>query len=303
MLPAQPSRPADESATRLESDEQQGEARQFLMQILERVDTLAQLSDEGYFDVESESSLGLDDQVLRPLRMSSSAQMGIVSALDHLRTVAIVVRAGSLPYVALFSLLRSAIETSSVAIYLLEMDSRVVRAQRLLAAEYQEIRDRENSQSSLGQPPIDREAAEKLLQAALRGYPAAWSWVDVTKSRTSITTKVTAASAQVEGFKRAGRNATAIAGLWQLFSGVTHARSYAVQTVLDREEVGFDPETGVVDIHFTTGVRSLTGSLLITLDVVETAIHMYGKRAREFTNQPEDTDLIRELRTENSRNP
>jgi len=298
MLPAQPPRPADDNATRRESDEEQKEASSFLTQVLERVDKLAQLSDEGYFDVENESSLGLDNRVLRPLGMSSSAQMGIVSAIDHLRTIAIVVRAKSLPYVALFSLLRSAIETSSVAIYLLEDDSRVVRAQRLLAAEYQEIKDREKSQRALGQPAVDRNAAESLLRTALSGYPSAWTWGDVTKSHTTITTKVTAASAQVEIFTRAGRTSTSIAGLWQLFSGVTHARSYAVQTVLDREEMGYNPETGVVDIYFTTGVRSLTSSLLITLDVVDAAIHMYGKRARAFTNQPEDTELLRQLTDE-----
>lgn len=296
MLPAHPDRPAGDNAMRRESEQQQEEAEKLLVLLLEEVDRLAELSDKGYFDVEHDSSLDLDNRVLRPLRMSSAAQMGIISAIDHLRTVGIVVRAGSMPYVALFSLLRSAIETSSVAIYLLEDDARVVRARRLLVAEYQEIADRVNSQANVGEPPIDRGPPEALVKRALDGFPAAGSWQDVTKTRTTITAKVQAASAQVEALKNAGRPVTAVLGMWQLFSGVTHARGYAVQTVLDREELEYNPETGVVDVLFTTGARSLVGSLRITLDVVSTAVHFYGKRARSYTRQLEDTELAQLLK-------
>jgi hypothetical protein len=300
MPNVQPERPKGDNATRRESAAQAQEAEALLVPMLAEIDRLVELSNQGYFKVDDDSSLGLDNRVLRPLTLSSSAQMGIVSAIDHLRTVAIIVRAGSLPYVALFSLLRSAIETSSVAIYLLEHDARAVRARRLLVAEYQEIADRVNSQANMGEPPVDRPAAEALIRRSLAGFPAAGSWADVTKTTTPITTKVKAASALVEAFKQAGRPATAIVGMWQVFSGATHARGYAIQTVLERTEVGYDPETGIVDVLFTTGARSLLGSLKITVDVVETALHLYGKRARSITNQLEDTELSQQLKADDA---
>jgi hypothetical protein len=295
MPDVHPERPAGENTTRRESEDQRREAESLLPAMLERIDALGDLAERGYFEIEPDSSLELDNRVLRPLTMSASPQAGIISAIDHLRTVAIVVRAGTLPFVALFSLLRSAIETSCVAIYTLEDEARAVRAIRLLAAQYQEIADRVNSQQNLGEPPVDRIAAEALIKRSLEGFPAAGSWEDV-KTNPSITTKVKSASAHVEAMTRAGRPETAILGMWQLFSGVTHARDYAIQTVLDREELGYNPETGRVDVHLTTGARSLLGSLKVTVDVVDTAVHFYGKRARTFTNQPEDALLARQLR-------
>lgn len=86
--------------------------------------------------------------------------------------------------------------------------------------------------------------------------------------------------------------------MWRGFSGMTHGRQYAALAILDREELAYDEETGVVTTHMTFGARSLVGTLNVVLDAADTAVHLYGVRARAYRNQPEDVELVIRLRAE-----
>lgn len=290
-------RPAGSSATRRESDQQRQLAEQMLPLILRRISEFTALSDQGYFEVQENSTLWLDDAAVRPLNMSAVARAGILSSIDHLRAIAIIVEAGTTPWVALFSLIRSAIETSAVTIYNLQPTPRKDRVLRLARGHCAEIADRERFRWNMGQDAPDREASESLVRRGLGGFPSAGAWRDVTGPKgggtdASISTKVGVASAEVERTLQKGQRPTAVLGTWQVFSGLTHARQYAHLAILDREELGYDVETGIVNAHLTTGTYTLAGSILIAIDVVDTAVRLYGVRARAHTNLPEDVDFV-----------
>ncbi|SKB02744.1 hypothetical protein SAMN06295879_3576 [Agreia bicolorata] len=174
-------RPVGDTATRMESPDEKHEAEGLLVELCKRIDELASLSDRGFFETEAGSSLALDNAAIHPLSVTAASSAAILSAIDHLNTIAIVVRAGTMPWVSLFTLLRSVIETSSVAVYVLQSESRSERILRVLRGQFAEIKDRVNSQKNLGEPDVDAEAeADKdLIRRALAGYPDAGSWEEI----------------------------------------------------------------------------------------------------------------------------
>lgn len=136
-------RPANATATRHESSEDQRQAEALLPSLLDRIDDLGQLDNRAYFEREPMSSLAVDDAAIYPLQVSSPPHIAILSSIDHLMTTATIVRGGILPMVALVSLLRSALETACVAIYFLAPEDRATRVLRVLRDAYFQIADHE----------------------------------------------------------------------------------------------------------------------------------------------------------------
>lgn len=292
-------RPADATATRHESSEEQWQAEALLPSLLGRIDEFAQLDNHAYFERDPMSSLAVDDAAIYPLQVSSPSHIAILSSIDHLMTVATIVRGGTLPMVALVSLLRSALETACVAIYFLAPDDRATRVLRILRDAYFQIADHEAMNADIApDAPFDRDAEEDLVRRALAGFPNAGTWQDVSGGRASITKKVELACPAIEAFHPRRRAEFQVRGMWRGFSGMTHGRKYAALAILDREELAYDEETGVVTTRMTFGARSLVGTLNVVLDAVDTAIHLYGVRARGYRSQPEDTELATRLRAE-----
>jgi len=298
--PIRRSRPVGATANRRESIEQQQEAEAALPTLLRRIDHLYGLDAQGYFEREPHSTLAIDDAAIYPLQVSAAPHFAILSSIDHLRTIADIVRSGTLPMTAVGTLLRSALETSCSAIYFLAPPTRADRVLRALRDEYFQIADAESMTADFDPGrTVNRAGKEEMLGRALQGYPAAGSWIDVTGGRpVSITAKIRFACPVVESHSRRGRAEYAVRGLWRGLSGITHGRKYAALAILDREELGYDESTGVVQTHMTFGVRSLVGCLAIVLDVVETAHKLWGQRSRSFTNLPEDAELLAVLRAD-----
>ncbi|OJU57365.1 MAG: hypothetical protein BGO04_15025 [Microbacterium sp. 70-38] len=267
---------------------------------MRRIDDLSNLDGQGYFEREPLSTLAIDDAAIYPLQVSTAPHFAILSSIDHLRTIADIVRSGTLPMTAVGTLLRSALETSCSAIYFLAPQSRADRVLRALRDEYFQIADAERMTADFDPDlTVNREGKEEMLGRALQGFSAAGSWANVTGGRpASITTKIQFACPVVEAHSLRGRAEFAVRGLWRGLSGITHGRQYAALAILDREELGYDESTGVVQTHMTFGVRSLVSCLAIVLDVVETAQKLWGQRSRRFTNLPEDAELVAVLRVD-----
>ncbi|MGZ0712602.1 hypothetical protein ACWPKO_30115 (plasmid) [Coraliomargarita sp. W4R53] len=298
--PIRRARPEGATANRRESVEQQAEAEAALPDLLRRIDDRHSLDVQAYFEREPLSTLAIDDAAIYPLQVSTAPHFAILSSIDHVKTVADIFRNGSLPMTAVGTLLRSALETSCSAIYFLAPPSRADRVLRALRDEYFQIADAESMTSDFDSGGIvNREGKEEMLSRALRGYTAAGTWEEVTGGRlVSITAKIQFACPVVEAHSHRGRQEYAVRGLWRGLSGITHGRQYAALAILDREELGYNESTGVVQTHMTFGVRSLVGCLAFVLDVVETAQKLWGQRSRSFTSLPEDAEFVAVLRTD-----
>lgn len=285
-----PERPEGETATRMESAAQQAEAEQLLPELFARIEEFERHEETGYFEVEAGSTLAVDDLYLYPLKISGPARASIASAIDQLRTVRLVVEGGDMPWIALFSLLRSAIETAASGIWLLESDERDVRMRRLLHLEWNDIDDAEKMMGNFGgslDPP--RETREEWVRRPLTGRSSVGTLAEVA-ARITSTDKVRLAQRVVwETIARDGRPEGLILGLWQGFSGLIHGRPYPMRVILDREEIGYDPSTGSVQLILTTGARSLLATLRVVLDIVDVSVRLYGRRSVQWQALPQDT--------------
>lgn len=292
-------RSGDPSASRHETPNQQRVAESVLPILLSKIDELASLDDRGYFELEPTSTLAVDDAAIYPLKVSSAPRLALISAIDHLQTVATLVRSGTLPMVTLVTILRSAIETGCAATYYLAPPDRVTRVTRAIQDYATQISDRTKAMSDFGHPLTqeDVDAARALGQRAVSFYTDAGDFSALSRRGPTITDKITAASPIVEAHTRRDRTDFQIRGLWRAFSGMTHGREYAAQIILDREELGYDDETGTVTVNMTFGAQSLAGTLAVVLDVIRTAVWLYGTRSSEFTNHLEDVELAVRLRT------
>lgn len=284
-----PERAAGDTATRMESAEQQAEAERLLPELFARIEEFERHEDAGYFEVEPGSTLWVDDEYLYPLKISGPARASITSAIDQLRTVRLVVEGGDMPWIALFSLLRSAIETAASGIWLLEQDDRDVRMRRLLHLEWGDIKAAEDMMGNLGSsidPP--RTTREEWIQRPLARRSTVGTLSEI-RAHVTSTTKVKVAQQVVwTTIERDGRPEGLILALWQGFSGLIHGRPYAMKVILDREELGYDDATGTVQVLLTSGARSLLATLRVVLDLVDVAIRLYGRRTLRWQALPQD---------------
>ena len=208
----------------------------------------------------SESELGADDTAMAPLAISTQVQTALMLAVDHLQGAAdILGRNGDkvrLRLVALFPLLRSALECASTALYLLAPDEPDERRSRSMRLYWNDCRQ-------------DAELYEELKRAAAAdGGPLVVA--DNSEAHAKNQSTVSAGAAQLglssrryrEGIgyrtivERAGE-AAGVGGararfVWHQISGLTHPQMTRINTVVDRQPVeNGDPylETAVVTVN------------------------------------------------------
>lgn len=282
----------------MESAQDQERNEGLLVGLLAEIDQLATRDANGYFDPEIGSALYLDDVAVYPLKVSAPARISILASIDLLMTIRDIARAGTIPMVGMAPLLRAALETACVAIYLLDPDRRT-RVTRALCEEYVDIEDHENAIADL-QPAesVNRAGHEEFIRRAIGSVPHGPTWEEVVGARKSITRKIEVAEPAIERMSQGGRGAHTVRGYWRVFSGLTHGRQYAARMVLDREELGYDDQTGTVTAQLTFSSLALVGTLRVVLDAVQTAIKLYGQLGRQFTRTPEDTIFEATLRSE-----
>lgn len=262
--------------------------------LLNRVDELHEKVTGDFFKPEPNSSLDMDDVAVRPLHFSSVPRWCLISAIDHVRTVGqLIIRSPRMPMVATASLMRSAIETGSAAIFFLSPEGRQDRLRRYF--------DEERAQQSEAADVIglfggsfDLQAAEALLRRAVDNFPLTGPYGSL-RTRVSIAARIREAEPVVERFAQRGRAVGVIEGWWRLLSGITHGRRYAWQLALSRIENSYDEESEVVDADVAFDSPRVVAGMSVALDVIESGVHLYGVRARKFTRVQEDDEFLATL--------
>lgn len=267
--------------------------RMAFQRLLAEMDELWGKVESGYFSPEGGSTLALDDEVALPLHFSSAPRWAIMSAIDHLKAIGFMLRNGNLPMVASATLIRTAIETSARAIYLLEPNDRRTRLRRFLADElHQEGHARRAIESFGGEEPT--RSTESFVDDVLARWPELGSRADL--RRAPIGDTVSLAQTAIESHVQRSRGPNIVAGWWNLMSGLTHGYRWAWQMALDVRQTSYDAASDLVGAEVSfEGERVLAG-MRVALDAIHTAVRLYGLRAREFTRLREDTDLIAGLR-------
>lgn len=263
----------------------------------------SRLNGGGYMHAEPRSTLKLDDRYLGIWGEGTLHQVAINAALDGLLTVrSMIVDAETVPMTALYPVLRASIENAALA---LSMIGPVDRDQRLLASyramAYDTKRQRQflvNCGSPDARQTYDDAMDDIDALLALRPNLADLSARGlVLPSYTELVTAADERLATEPAHDRSHR--WTLAALWQLLSGLSHGRAWAMLMALERSGAIVDPtpragiraaETRSGTVTQTTSVAVLAVISTQALELIESVIRLYGQRSRAHTALSADAD-------------
>ncbi len=173
-----------------------------------------------------------------------------------------------LPF-AMYTLVRSAYEAASTALWLLQPVSRDDRVLRSLRLAYDNRRQVHNfaKKQGLEDPGWDRAVAalerDRADRPALAGMKL--------QEKTSVTDRLADIAPLVPNLFL-----TPLA-LWQTASGMAHANNSMMLHVLDREQIG-DVEHGGADYIITASVSGVAAYFAAALAMIETLMKLWEQR-------------------------
>lgn len=188
--------------------------------------------------VEERSVLWFDDRLTRPYQTSHVVSYLLLTAVDHLHCLrTVMVEAKSQHIFAPFTLIRSAIESASTAVWLLSPKDRAVRVTRSLQLERNNLTMFGKALTAIGIDPETSIAARlALLQEAVQRAGADSG--AVMGSFPAVQTIIRKASEEA-------RMPRLVLGAWQLSSGSAHGKTWAGQQTSTFVE---SPETSTADV-------------------------------------------------------
>lgn len=225
-------------------------------------------------DVQPGSSLAGDDRATAPYQLSHVAEHAIGVAVGHLHCLrAAVQEAESLHAWAPYTLLRAAIESAAAALYLLGPASRDERVTCRLRLEWANQLDRDRMARCFG-APVEPSLAQN--REHLRGI--------VARRRSLRDAVIFGSPPGYAAVVRGGGTASSLGGpltegLWRRCSGMTHGRSWALLSVLDREQVSRAAE-GVLHVRLTSSATDVAMTTKAAAVLTAEASALLARRAR-----------------------
>ncbi|EYT60879.1 hypothetical protein [Microbacterium sp. UCD-TDU] len=219
------------------------------------------------------SWLGRVDAKTKPYETSQQVRVFAQVAADNLREVDAVLR-GGLPMFALYSLIRSAMEASSLALWILDAKSEDLAASRTLRVYRQNIEsDRTLWKTVVGRHSGDHQALASTAEAnhrSLRGIDHS-SFEDAVQS-----TSVIELTDRMHPSGTNGMDVLSGLEVWRICSAVTHANQVSLLNIMERHPEG--PRGASVT---RTSRMSFVASLYSTaLDRTNLLIDAFQNRSR-----------------------
>jgi hypothetical protein len=246
--------------------------------------------------VDDRSSLRLDDRYLGRWRTGSLHVTAMSAAMDALLAVQTILEPvisgeGALPMSALYPVMRAAIESASLAIYMLEPRLRDERLRRsfLVAAEdakYHGSFADAMGKTNNGAMTAEAKAEIRLLIATrpTMGAPEEFQFDAVTYSGLVENAEaVIAADPAVPA-----RDRMSLLAWWKLLSGFSHGKQWAFAEAMERSEAIVDEENQSAHLKMTSSAGAIAVCLERAVETLETALRLYGQRSKADWNQPED---------------
>lgn len=178
------------------------------------------------------SVLGRIDKLTTPFNTSEMVQMYLAVAIDNLWTLHRYVRkVKEIPMVAAYSLIRSAVESTSYGIWILNGHGNDIRAQRSLRVNLSDFQQHAALQNAFGSYEFDVPDLEQMIRDAntsLRGLET--EAIDDQLQSTGIVNAV-------DGFVGKRRFFSGLQ-VWRATSGLSHASQPALSVLLERAPDG-----------------------------------------------------------------
>ena len=233
----------------------------------DRIDFLGGLRETTFFELEDGATSFVDDLALDPLGASALSEHAITATAELLQSARVLAVRDAPSAVSAFALLRSALEASCAAIWLLEPDDRDERMRRALRRHWSDLVEAEAMSRALTGVAPDR--GTDWARAHARWFVGVAP--DAARAPVDPAATVAAAAEVVEAFTEVPGAAAIITSGWAGFGSVAIAR------------------------HPADG-EMFAGSLSMVLDVAETAISLFHARATASSAQPDDAPTLAHLR-------
>ncbi|MFF2549196.1 hypothetical protein ACFVUY_42470 [Kitasatospora sp. NPDC058063] len=248
-----------------------------------RIDALAPYTGEGQplWQIGAGSALAGDDARTDPYRLSHSAVLALVVAIDHLRALTALVRREVkdgeqqmlLHSHAPFTLLRAALENAARAVWLLGPSRRLDRVSRCLRMHHADIANVTAKATLLDFEPDKAEVEERKnrIKALLRA--AGVQEADLTNG-----------NLRMPGYGKivadaGNRTGTANAELWwSLCSSLAHGDQSGTLAVLKRRITATDGD--VHSLRISAPLGAVVAAVKNTVGMAESAVALYSDRAR-----------------------
>ena len=246
--------------------------------------------------VEDRSSLRLDDRYLGQWRGGTQIVTAMQIAWDALHTLQSILeeaihKGGEIPMAALYPILRAAIENSSLAIYLLEPTERDERLRRAYQVAYDDAKLRCNFATSLDNPAAPwtraRTKVELWKLIGTRLLPDEPRSFKFPRVEYSDLVKKAAAAIKADPATEKAKHMSLLAW-WQLLSGLSHGRQWAMLEVMARSEAVVDEKNQTANVKMSTPAAAIAVGMLRAVEVLEAALRLYGRRSKDAWAQPED---------------
>jgi len=241
--------------------------------------------------VEDRSSLALDDRYLGRWRTGNLHTSAMSASLDSLLTVKSLLESNVLPMTALYPMLRSAIENAALAIYLLAPTERDERLRRSFFAAAEDAKYRAIFEESFGTPGgrEKRDRAYADLRALVAARPSLGNPESFRFQMPTYTELIAHADAVITADPAAHHNhQMPLVSWWQLLSGLSHGKSWAMIEALERSEAIVDSENESAHLRMTSSAAAVALALLRAVETLEAALRLYGVRSSRAWAVPED---------------
>lgn len=259
--------------------------------------------------VDPRSTLGLDDRYLGSWRNHGLHVSALNAAYDSLLTIKALLQSGDLPMTALYPILRAALENASLAIYLLESkvrDERLLRSYRIADddAKWRCVFAAEigNDHAWVSRARVRVEILKLIKLRPSLGEPRS---VKLGAPKYGDMVAMAEAAVIADPAVNTEQKRSPLLAWWQLMSGISHGKAWAMIAALERSEAIVDEENETAYVKMTSSTVVIGLALMRAVEVMETALRLYGQRSKVGWEQPEDASepaqqTIRQLRAQRS---
>lgn len=268
-----------------------------LMQLMfPRIEDAWQKLDGVYVQVvEPRSSLRLDDRYLGRWRSGGLHVTAMFAAVDALMAVQTILKpviagTGSLPMSALFPMIRAAIESASLAIYLLEPLDRDERLRRSYLVAAEDAKYLSTFGEALGRETNTvRADAQAHIRELLATRPSIEAGAPFAFERVQYSDLVENADAVMAADPATPKvERMALIAWWKLLSGLSHGKQWAFVELMERSEAVVDEANESAYVKLTSSAAGVAIPLQLAVEALEAALRLFGHRSKEAWNQRED---------------
>ena len=255
------------------------EARGHLLSLFQDFDALVEEYPSTFMHRSPLTSMAIDDQALKPYLMTTEVQYALSSCIDHLQTVRNLTAADLVPNLATYTLIRSAIEHASLAMWFLDPDDQNERRKRVLVQAATGAKLVENALEGI-ENAVTISFDAKLLK--INEVAASLGLDIITKSdirSSGIKSRVTWSGMVLQTLGVGTDGSNLISTVWQSASGIAHANSSAALMLLNRRALVDHEDTQSTTFHISTSEVEISRIFQLSIYLLAAVLHLAKHRA------------------------